>query len=46
MQINSSPMDEGWLFKVQLEKEEEETKQLMTEEQYSKFLKAQEEEDK
>ncbi len=43
LQINSSPMDEGWLFKVLLEKEDEETAKLMTQEQYDKYLKAQDE---
>ncbi len=37
-------MDEGWLFKVRLEKEEEETKGLMDQQQYDKFLKEQEDE--
>ncbi len=44
-QINSSPMDDGWLFKVRLEKEAEETAKLMTEEEYKKYLAAQEEEE-
>ena len=42
MQINSSPMEEGWLFKLKLSKEEEETEGLLSEEDYNKFLKAQE----
>ncbi len=38
-------MDDGWLFKVRLEKEAEETAKLMTEEEYKKYLAAQEEEE-
>ena len=42
LQINSSPMEEGWLFKLKLSKEAEETEGLLSEEDYNKFLKAQE----
>jgi len=38
-------MDEGWLFKVKVENEDE-VKELMSEEDYKDYLKSQEEEDK
>ena len=40
--INTSAMDEGWLFKVSLTKLEE-VDELMTQEAYEKYLKEHEE---
>lgn len=40
--INTSPMDEGWLFKVKLTKPEE-VEELMNQETYDKYLKEHEE---
>ena len=41
--INTSSMDEGWLFKVKLAKPEE-IDELMNQEAYDKYLKEHEEE--
>ena len=41
--INTSSMDEGWLFKVKLAKPEE-IEELMNQEAYDKYLKEHEEE--
>ena len=41
--INTSAMDEGWLFKVKLQKPEE-IDELMNQEAYDKYLKEHEEE--
>ena len=38
--INLSPMEDGWLFKIKV-KNQDELKDLMSEEQYNKFLKSQ-----
>ena len=42
--INTSAMEEGWLFKVKLAKPEE-VEELMNEEAYGKYLKEHEESD-
>lgn len=43
--INSSPMEEGWLFKLRLSNAEADTKNLLTEDTYKAFLKTVENED-
>ncbi len=43
--INASPMEDGWLFKVKMNKAEEELSTLMTSQQYEDFLKSKEEQD-
>jgi len=41
--VNSSPYEEGWLFRLQLDKEEEENlEKLLTPEQYIELLKEEE----
>ena len=42
--VNNSPYEQGWLIKIKIgDNSEEETKDLLTEEEYEKFLKENEE---